>query len=750
MLRHRLLLILAFATATAVTSSTAWAADPQPGPPLTIRRAPGDIALDGDLSDAGWQGADSIKTWFETRVGDNVEPQVRNLAFLTYDDRYLYVGFVLEDPSVGSIRAPIGDHDSVHSPTDYAGVIVDSKNDGKSAQEFFANPHGVQYDAVTNDVSGEDSSPDFYWDSVGRITATGWTLEMRIPFSSLRYSKDPHPVWGILLYRNYPRERRYNFFSARLPRDVNCFVCNSSKLTGLDELPHGSHLVAAPFSTASRNDEPTALGHPLDAGELKSDAGLDLKWSPLASLGIDATVNPDFSQVESDAALITANERFALSVPEKRPFFLEGVDLFSTPFTAVYTRTVTAPRAGLRGTGRIGSTAFTALVTRDKGGGRVVLPGPEGSDDAPQDFESDVGVVRARHDVGQSFVSGLATLREIQGGGYNRVFGPDFTWRPVPTDQVTGQLLWSATRTPNRQDLLPGWDGHTLEDRAYLAYWQHGTRHVDWFAQWQDLGKDFRADDGFIPQVGYREAYFESGYTLRPKDRFLSRIRLLTSDYIDINEAGDPLARRASVAAGMDGKLNSFIRVELNRDDFRVGNQTLKRFRPRLHFDSSPGRFINYFLIEADVLDEIDFANGREGSGTTLTTSFTLRPSGHLELVDDAKGRWLNVDAGGGHKGRLVSDLAERLRATYSFNSRSFVRLIGQYTRTKRDVSLYTFTVRPKVEGFSSSALAAYKLNWQTVLFVGYGDQRTFLAATDQMEKAGRQAFAKVSYAWQQ
>ena len=750
MLRHRLLLVLAFATATAVTSSTAWAADPQPGPPLTIRRAPGDIALDGDLSDAGWQGADSIKTWFETRVGDNVEPQVRNLAFLTYDDRYLYVGFVLEDPSVGSIRAPIGDHDSVHSPTDYAGVIVDSKNDGKSAQEFFANPHGVQYDAVTNDVSGEDSSPDFYWDSVGRITATGWTLEMRIPFSSLRYSKDPHPVWGILLYRNYPRERRYNFFSARLPRDVNCFVCNSSKLTGLDELPHGSHLVAAPFSTASRNDEPTALGHPLDAGELKSDAGLDLKWSPLASLGIDATVNPDFSQVESDAALITANERFALSVPEKRPFFLEGVDLFSTPFTAVYTRTITAPRAGLRGTGRIGSTAFTALVTRDKGGGRVVLPGPEGSDDAPQDFESDVGVVRARHDVGQSFVSGLATLREIQGGGYNRVFGPDFTWRPVPTDQVTGQLLWSATRTPNRQDLLPGWDGHTLEDRAYLAYWQHGTRHVDWFAQWQDLGKDFRADDGFIPQVGYREAYFESGYTLRPKDRFLSRIRLLTSDYIDINEAGDPLARRASVAAGMDGKLNSFIRVELNRDDFRVGNQTLKRFRPRLHFDSSPGRFINYFLIEADVLDEIDFANGREGSGTTLTTSFTLRPSGHLELVDDAKGRWLNVDAGGGHKGRLVSDLAERLRATYSFNSRSFVRLIGQYTRTKRDVSLYTFTVRPKVEGFSSSALAAYKLNWQTVLFVGYGDQRTFLAATDQMEKAGRQAFAKVSYAWQQ
>ncbi len=752
--RSRLLpmFTLAVAVAIAAPCATAWAADPQPGPPLTIRRAPGDIVLDGDITDAGWQGADSITTWFETRVGDNVVPQVRNLAFLTYDDRYLYAGFILEDPDPSAIRAPIGDHDSVHSPTDYVGVIVDSKNDGKSAQEFFANARGVQYDAMQSDVSGEDSAPDFYWDSVGKITATGWTLEMRIPFSSLRYSNDPHPVFGMLLYRNYPRDRRYQFFSARLPRDVSCFVCNSSKMSGLEELPHGSHFVAAPFTTATRNDAPrgTTLGNPLEHGDVKTDAGIDIKWSPLASLGVDVTVDPDFSQVESDAALITANERFALSVPEKRPFFLENVDLFSTPMQAVYTRTITAPRAGLRATGRVANTSFTVLGTRDKGGGRVVLPGPQGSDDVAQDFDSDVGIVRARHDLGQSFVSGLATVREIKGGGHNRVFGPDFQWRPKPTDQVTGQLLWSDTQTPNRQDVLPEWDGRTLQDRAYLAYWQHGTRKVDWFTQWLDVGGDFRADDGFIPQVGYKELYFESGYTIRPKDQFLSRIRLLTIDYMDMEPDGDPLARRASVAAGMDGKLNSFIRVELNRDDFLVGTEILKRFRPRIHFEASPGRLINFFSIEADVLDEIDFANVREGSGTSLKTSLTVRPNDHVELVNDLSGRWLNVDAGGGHKGRLFSSGAERLRATYSFNARSFVRLIGQYTRTKRDASLYTFTVRPKVADFSSSALLAYKLNWQTVVFLGYGDQRTYLTATDQMEKDGRQAFMKVSYAWQQ
>src|SRR5206468_7994637 len=142
----------------------------------------------------------------------------------------------------------------------------------KSAQMFLANPNGVQYDALTNDATGEDSSPDYFWDAVGKITATGWTLEIRIPFSSLRYSNEAEPTWGILLYRNYPRDRRYQFFTARLPRDVNCFICNSSKLHGLADLPHGSHLVVAPFATGERSSAPRAgLGTPLESGDVQSD-----------------------------------------------------------------------------------------------------------------------------------------------------------------------------------------------------------------------------------------------------------------------------------------------------------------------------------------------------------------------------------------------------------------------------------------------------------------------------------------------
>ena len=194
--------VLAVATAGALAPRFAHAADPKPGPPLTIARAAGPITVDGDLSDAGWQGIAPVTRWFETRVGDNVEPQVKNEGMLAYDERYLYAAFRFEDPEPRLIRAPIADHDQLSGTTDYGGVIVDSRNDGKSAILFLANANGLTYDAVSNDASGEDSSPDYYWESRGKITPTEWTLEMRIPFSSLRYSKEQAPTWGIMLYRN--------------------------------------------------------------------------------------------------------------------------------------------------------------------------------------------------------------------------------------------------------------------------------------------------------------------------------------------------------------------------------------------------------------------------------------------------------------------------------------------------------------------------------------------------------------------
>lgn len=736
-----------------LVTAGAEAADPKPGPPLTIRRAAGPITLDGELGDPGWQGADRITTWFETNVGDSVEPQVKNVGLLAYDDHFFYAGFEFEDPDPKAIRAPFGDHDGTPSSTDYAGVLIDGMNDGKSAQMFLANLNGTEYDAITNDATGEDNSPDYFWDAVGKRTATGWNLEIRVPLSSLRYQDGGDPTapktWGILLYRNYPRDRRYQFFSAKLPRDVNCFICNSSKLTGFENLPRAGHFVVAPYATVQQNAAPRGdLGTRLATDDPTADGGVDVKWNPNPNLTVDATINPDFSQIESDTAQITANERFALFFAEKRPFFLEGIDLFSTPIQAVYTRTVTDPSAGLRVTGKFGGTAYTALVAEDQGGGSVVIPGDQGSEFADQDFKSRVGIARLRHDFGQSFASFLATAREIQGGGHNRVFGPDFQYRPTPSDAITGQILWSSSQTPNRPDLASEWDGRALSGDAWKLSWSHGGEHLDLFLQGQAVSEEFRADDGFVPQAGFDEAYFETGWTVRPKG-FFNRVRLWTIDFYDRGPDHALLQRRTSAGVAGDGALNSFVRLELNDDDFRVGNEVLHRFRPRLQLEVRPGAVLNDVLLDVYAGDEIDFDNAREGKGVTASLSAVVRPTEHLELRLLANRRWLDETAATGRKGRLFTAEVERLRATYSFNPRMFVRLIGQYVETTRDPRLYTFATSAKDATFTTSALFAYKLNWQTVLFVGYGDSQAFLESTDRLEKNARQIFVKVSYAWQ-
>ncbi|HEY7515069.1 MAG TPA: DUF5916 domain-containing protein, partial [Vicinamibacteria bacterium] len=553
---------LARGAATALLSISLSAGAEEAVISLSAVRTSAPIVVDGDLGDEGWKDVPPIDNWFETNPGDNLPPRVKSVGYLAYDDKSFYAGFRFEDPDPRAIRAPVGDRDNVPPSTDYAGVILDTRHDRRTGILFLANPRGIQYDAVQDDASqNEDSSPDFFWESRGRITAEGWNLEIRIPFSSLRYPKSDVQTWGIMLYRNYPREFRYQMFSTRLPRGGNCFICFENDLPGLRDLPSGGHLVLAPYASGSRRDEPEGdPGTPLQKGSLDGDIGLDVKWTPFANVAVDATINPDFSQIESDVAQIGANERFALFFPEKRPFFLEGVELLSTPVQAVYTRTVTSPRFGGRGTGKAGALSYTALVADDRGGGSVILPGPNGSELADQDFHSYVAIGRLRRDFGKSFVSVLGSLREIDGPAYNRLGGPDFQWRHGEGDTVTGQFLMSWSRTPDRPDLAEEWDGRALQGHAADLWWNHVRKHVDWFVGYRDLGDGFRADNGFVPQVGYRQEYADGGWTVRPASGAVRRLRTFFIFDRSADREGGLLNREYSPGFGLDAIGNSFAR----------------------------------------------------------------------------------------------------------------------------------------------------------------------------------------------
>jgi Domain of unknown function (DUF5916) len=729
------------------------------GDRISIKRTAGKITVDGQLDDEGWRDATRIEKWYEVNPGDNTEPKVRNVGYLAYDDHFFYAAFEFEDPDVKAIRAPFADRDNIgNGNNDYGGIIIDPRNSGRTATFFVATPRNIQYDAVTDDASGEDSSPDFFWDSATHITEHGWTLEIRIPFSSLRYRHADPQTWGILLYRNYPRDRHYQFFSAKLPRGGNCFICRSNTLTGLERLPSGGHLVVAPYVSAEGVAHPREeLGSPLVTDPVKPHAGVDVKYTPNADNAIDATVKPDFSQIESDTAQISVNERFALFFPEKRPFFLEGADLFQTPVQAVYTRTISSPDWGGRLTGKEAGMRYTVLVTEDNGGGSVILPGPNGSDLATPDFGSTTFIARVKREIGLSFVGMLFTDREAQqvegspdaapSNGHNRVFGPDFQWRPSGSDFVTGQLLYSASKTPTRPDLADEWTGQQLSGHAASLQWGHNRTHLDWFGQYNDYSNGFRADNGFVPQVGYRAGTAGGGWTVRPKG-FLSRQRTFLNVDYEADRTGALISRQVMPGLGMDTKWGGFLQFRYHDERVRSGDQVIGRKQFGYVVQFSPSRRLSEISLDGRSGQEIDFANSRPGHGTTLNLSGRINPTQHLEVALVQNQSWLDVDDAAGTSARLFTARVSRIRATYTFTARMFVRGITQYVTTDRDPSLYLSPVPEKSAAFSGSLLLAYKLNWQSVMFVGYGDDRE-LTDANQLAPLDRQFFVKLSYALQ-
>jgi hypothetical protein len=744
--RKVLLATCAFALCAVVPSHAQSALS---GDRLKIARLTEPVTIDGNISEEAWRRAERVERWYETNPGDNVEPKVKSVAYLAYDDRFLYAAFEFEDPNPSTIRAPVSDRDNVSgNSTDYAGIILDTRNDGRTAVLLLVTPRGVQYDADTDDASGEDQAPDYFWDSAARITERGWTLEIRVPFSSLRYRSTDPQSWGILLYRNYPRDFRYQMFSAKLPRGGNCFVCRANTLVGLEKLPSGGHFVAAPYVSGSRQaDASDGPGTPLTDVDAKGRAGVDLKWTPNADNVVDFTANPDFSQIESDTAQISTNERFALFFNEKRPFFLEGVNMLRTPIQAAYTRTITSPRWGTRLTGKARGVSYTTVVADDKGGGSVVLPGAEGSDLADQQIGSLVFVGRARRDIGLSFISVLATDRELHDGqGHNRVIGPDFQWR-VGQEVVTGQALFSHSRTPNRTDLADEWTGQTLRGHALDLSWNHSTTRFDAYAQGRDVSDGFRADTGFVPQVGVREASGGGGWTFRPSG-FVRRLRVFTDAGRQVDINGDLLDSRVTPGFGMDIKWSGFAQFRMVNNRTRAGDTLLTRRQFGYFVRFSPTRRIAQVSVDGNVGQEIDFANARLGRGATVNLYARVNPTDHLEVEGIRNQRVLHVDDALGVEGRLFVSRVSRVRATYNFTSSFFARVIAQRVTTTRTPSLYRQVVDPKSSDFSGSVLVAYKLNWQSVLFVGYGDERS-LDDDARLRPASRQFFVKLSYAFQ-
>ncbi len=390
-----------------------------------VSPTPSPIRVDGVLDEPEWLSATSIDLPWEWFPQVNDPAAVRTEALLMFNETHLFVGFRASDPSPAQIRAHYADRDSAFLD-DTVGLMIDTFNDQRRAFQFRVNPLGVQMESIVSDIDqSEDWSWDIIWESKGRITPDGYVVEIAIPLNQLRFPRTSGPqTWSILAMRDYPRSVRHKLRSAPLDQSRNCTVCQFELVTGFRQIESGRNLELDPTLTAARTD--TRDDFPegeLSSGDFEFDAGLSGRWNITPNITLNATINPDFSQVEADAARLDVNTTFAIYYPEKRPFFLEGAGFFSTPADLVFTRSVADPVAGLKLTGKEGAHAFGVFTALDEIT-NLIFPGFERSDSLSIDDQVLGSVLRYRRDVGsRSTIGGIYAGREGADGYSNHVYG---------------------------------------------------------------------------------------------------------------------------------------------------------------------------------------------------------------------------------------------------------------------------------------------------------------------------------------
>lgn len=397
------------------------------------RLQPGEVVrIDGTLAHPAWQRAPVHDQFVEKFPDTGAAPTHATRVQVLFDDQALYVGITALDPRPAEIRELVVRHDGVNRTQDFVAVYIDAIGTRSSAQFFRVNAAGSTADGLqTAADDSEDFSPDYDWDAAAARHPEGWTAVMRLPFASLRFAEGQQD-WRILVARRLPREQFHLFTSVLVPRDAPSVIATMQPLAGVTLPESHSFLTLRPGLTLRHTRED-------GAGRTRTEASLDLKWRPRAELVVDGTLNPDFSQVALDVPQLAGNSRFALFLAEKRPFFFESADLLRTPTDALYSRSFTQPRFGLRGTWRGPEWAGTAFAIQDKGQGLVLLPGPYGTGAAEQPA-SDSVALRARSDTGALAYGGIAVARRYeQGRGANDVLGPDFSWQVSDAWRLRGQ-----------------------------------------------------------------------------------------------------------------------------------------------------------------------------------------------------------------------------------------------------------------------------------------------------------------------
>jgi hypothetical protein len=709
--------------------------------------------IDGVLDDPVWRDALVIELDIETMPGENVTPSVETRAYLVEDGERLLLAFDARDPEPESIRAYLRDRDTAYND-DFVGIVIDTFGDQRRGYEFFVNALGVQMDLTQDDVNQrEDDSWDAIWDSAGRITEQGFTTEMAIPFSQLRFARtDAEREWGIDVLRFRPRTNRARISNNPQERGRNCYVCQFSRVRGMAGIEARKNLELVPSVTASQTDRrPDPLVDPWQDGPSDSDVGLNVRWGVTQDLTANLALNPDFSQVEADVAQLEVNSQFALFYPESRPFFLEGLDYFSTPVQAVFTRTVADPDVGAKLTGQVDDNTFGVFAAEDAVT-NILFPGPLRNSSGSLEDSNRAFVGRYSRNVGTGSTLGALVTTRHGDDYHNDVAGVDGRIRLSDSHTVRFQYLESDTEYPLATATAFAQPQGSFDGAALGLRYTLNTR--SWYADLEHKGFDseFRADAGFIPRVDIDQQELEMNriWHRTAAGQKWNQIRVGLNATNTQDESGLLLDRKIEPNVQFNGPLQSYIQLGAGPNKVYWTDGTsppqvfsgsrvfvFSQFRPR------GGVNVQVFMSDGDV---VDLANSRLGDELRIRPQVDWNINRHLLLRLQHTMAHVENDAG---EKIFRADLTD-LRVTWQFNVRSFVRFTTQRQRVTRNRELFIARDTTQAESLSvgTQLLYSYKLNPQTVLFAGYSDNARDDDFLTDLTRTDRTVFAKVSYAW--
>ncbi len=695
-----------------------------------LPRVEGPFELDGHLDEAFWRRALIWELKYERKAKLNSPATQRTLFLAATDGEQLRLAFLALDDRIDLLRAPLTDRLSVNPAGDYVWVALTPLGDERSVYFLYLNARNVQADSFYEDGTEEDHQFDLSWDSGAYLGADHWAVEYRVPFKNLRFT--PGAAWRIGAGRRQTREFAYFFWPLMIDPNESCFVCKYPAVRVETPDGEGGSLEAIPFGLAevrqatdgSRQDE--------------FRAGVDFKWRPSPSWVVDATLWPDFSQVESDELQLTSNVRFAPFVSERRPFFLERTDLFASPIDVAYTRSILDPDFGLRATGRVNRNTFALLSVQDTAT-LLTFPGVSGAERLLlEDRESLVTFASARRDIGSSKLALLFTDRDYS-EGRNTVLSASSKIQLDKTWNLELQGVASRTRYPDRVAALFNQPTGAFEGLGSWARLEHKGR--EWTHSWtlEALDENLRADAGFLQQVDYQRLtvtewwhnWVENG-TLRDHGLFVEAFATRSGGR----------TRDWEVWVGADWTLRgeTYLDIGWIEGEDTVTAGRLPYGRGLLLFSSSPTQWLS-LSGRASYGTAIDYALELEAEQMSWTIAPEFALFDRLTISSTLREYQLS-DGALLQRQRLVD-----VRAEFQITPRFGLRQIAQ-----RDDAVYPdgryraldIPTRRRTTGYQS--LLRYRISYGTVGYLGVYESRS--EQTGSHAERDRGAFLKISYLW--